>query len=74
MRPPNRPDLNPIEHMWPPLVDAVDIAQPTTRRGMLQVVRKAWNNISEEFVRELCESMDKRMTQVQERDGGMTDY
>lgn len=74
MRPSNRPDLNPIEHMWPLLINALDVAQLEKRRRNVQVVRDACNNIREKEVRDLCASMKRGMTQEQERDGGITDY
>lgn len=78
------PDLNPIEHCWahmkriiyrnhPHLVtDYIPAAR--LRVELLDAIYEAWEEISEDFLWKLCESMERRVASVIVARGGYTKY
>jgi hypothetical protein len=70
------PDLNPIENMWGSLVRTLQHRQvrPQNRDELLAVITDAWNDLPQDYFRNLCLSMANRLTRVIEANGEMTKY
>lgn len=73
--PPNSPDLSPIENLWSILSTSVyKDPEPKTLDQLKRRLRKAWNSISPETLRNLIESMPRRMTAVIANKGNAIAY
>lgn len=74
--PANSPDLNPIEHMWDLLKRSVrNTNQPVHNEAQLiNVLKTSWEQIPEETVRQLVESMPSRLQECVQKRGGHTRY
>lgn len=82
--PPNSPDMNPIEHMWRVLKAALHKRYPDTNvlRGGPEKVRQVleerlkvvWNEIAEEVLANLVESMTSRAAALCAARGWYTSY
>lgn len=73
--PGNSPDLNPVEHVWSSLQDSVFIEpRPRNRQELVYRVKETWYALKPEQLEKLSQSLVKRITQVEERDGRKTDY
>ena len=75
--PGNSPDLNPIENMWIWMKNQLkESSRCTNLQELRQEILKLWaekmNNI--QYLRNLVESMPRRLQDVIERDGGCTKY
>ena len=70
------PDLNPIEHLWDQLGRAIRQRdnQPSTLRELGQALLEEWNRIPAERLRELVNSMPRRLVDVVTARGGHTRY
>lgn len=74
--PSRSPDLNPIEHVWDELgrrVRARDPA-PATLRDLKQALVEEWDNIPQERIKNLINSMPNRLEAVRRARGGNTKY
>ena len=81
--PPYSPDLNPIENLWK-LLKAAIIKQypalatlPKSATSLMALVRAAigcWEELKEELLQKLVESMDRRMEAVILANGWYTTY
>ncbi len=58
-RPPQSPDLNPIEHLWDVVEREIRImdVQPTNLQQLCDAIMSIWTKISEECFQHLVESM-----------------
>ncbi len=74
-RPPQSPDLNPIEHLWDVGEREIHImdVQPTNLQ-QLRDVMSIWTKISEECFQNLVKSMTQRIKAVLKAKGGPTQY
>jgi len=81
--PPYSPDLNPIEHLWPHLKQALhqlrpdldDISnQAQQRRIMTESLPEAWKAIDSDVFRRVLESMPRRIQAVIDAQGWQTKY
>lgn len=72
--PPQSPDLNPIENLWSILDQNVDKGDVTNRDKLFEALEKAWMNINPQHIRNLVESMPRRLQSVIEAKGGHTKY
>ena len=81
--PPYLPDLNPIEHLWPRLKEAIytlrpDIALITSvemqKQALCEVLPGAWLSIREEVVEGCLHSMRDRLQAVINAEGWHTKY
>lgn len=71
--PPQSPDLNPIENLWAILKRrmAVHERAPTNMAELWQRVQEEWNNISDETIHNLVESMPNRIKSVKKKNKGL---
>jgi transposase len=82
--PPYSPDLNPIEHVWAELKKLVYKLHPelytmegpedTVLEKIKVAVYEAWEQISDEFLYNLVDSMYARVEAVKKARGGYTRY
>lgn len=74
--PPISPDLNPIEHLWDILKRRIRARNPVP--NSIETLRNAaheeWNRIPQEVIRNLLQSMPRRMQAVIRVRGGNTHY
>lgn len=74
--PPQSPDISPIEHLWHHI--KMELCKyPTHAKGVWEIwerVEEVWNNIPVEVVRNLIESMPRRIQAVIKAKGGNTKY
>ncbi|GFY02381.1 transposable element Tcb2 transposase [Trichonephila clavipes] len=62
--PPQFPDLNVIENLWPHLERAVQKHPITSKEQLKSVLQEEWPNIAPETTRHLVESMPRRLEAV----------
>lgn len=70
------PDLNPIEHVWDMLGRRVrdrEVA-PATINELRLAIQEEWQNIPQDAIRNLIDSMNRRMQAVIRARGGNTKY
>ena len=69
------PDLNPMENLWGILVREVyaNNRQYDDVETSQNAIFEAWDNINDETLQNLADSMKNRVYQVIERGGGVTD-
>lgn len=72
--PSQSPDLNPIENLWSILDQNVDKGDVTNRDKLFEALEKAWTNIDSQHIKNLVESMPRRLQSVIEAKGGQTKY
>ncbi|GFX17058.1 transposable element Tcb2 transposase [Trichonephila clavipes] len=72
--PPQFPDLNVIENLWPHLERAVQKHQITSKEQLKSVLQEEWLNIAPETTRHLVESMPRRLEAVISAKGYATKY
>jgi len=70
------PDLNPIENLWAIMARRVYAhgRQFSTREGRMRVILKAWDEIPQETLDALVESMPKRCAEVLLKQGKKINY
>lgn len=70
------PDLNPIEHIWDELERRVKrvLHPPNTLTELKQALNDAWEEIPQEVVREVIQSMPRRIDEVIQARGDSTSY
>jgi len=75
-RPPQSPDLNPIEHLWDVVEREILImdVQPKNLQQLCDAFMSIWTKISEECFQHLVESMPRRIKAVLKIKGGQTRY
>ena len=69
--PSRSPDLNSIENMWGLLVKKLQEKQQIfeNREQLLVSISKAWHELPENYFRNLCASMPKRLAKVIDANG-----
>lgn len=73
--PGNSPDLNPIEHIWARIQDAVLVApRPRNRQDLIIRVQEAWRGIPVAECKTLIESFPRRIAECLEKNGKHTHY
>ena len=74
--PANSPDLNPIEHLWDELGRRVRQRQPPPRNvaQLTAALQAEWNAIPQPTIRNLCESMGRRLNTCIRANGGHNRY
>lgn len=70
------PDLNPIENIWGILVRRIyaDNKQFRTKEELRDAIEQAWADLDQQTIDNLMNSMNNRVFQVINRNGGPTDY
>ena len=69
------PDLNPIENLWSMLErNLCSRHSPSCIAELTKAVRIEWNSIPQEVLRDLIESMPRRVHAVIQARGGATSY
>lgn len=72
--PPQSPDLNPIENLWAILDNRVEKTGVSNKQTYVAALEKAWNELDPQHLRNLVESMPKRLQSIIEAKGGHIDY
>lgn len=72
--PPQSPDLNPIENMWSILDDKLVKSAVTNKTQFFEILKKTWDDIEDKYLRNLVESMPRRLQKVIKAKGGATKY
>ena len=74
--PARSPDLSPIEHLWDVLGRAVRRIQAPVQNleELWTVLERAWNEIPQDVIRNLIDSMPRRIEAVIRARGGYTIY
>ncbi len=75
-KPPQSPDLNPVEHLWDVVEQEIHImdVQPTNLQPLCDAIMSIWTKISEECFQNLVESMPRRIKAVLKGKGGPIRY
>ena len=68
------PDLNPIEHIWSVVKKRIALRKPTNIADLRAIAEQEWNSIEPSVVRNLVESMPRRIQSVIDAKGGPTRY
>ncbi len=71
-RPPQSPDLNPIEHFWDVVEREIHIM--TNLQQLRDAIMSIWTKISEECFQHIVESKPRRIKAVLKAKGGSTPY
>lgn len=72
--PPQSPDMNPIENVWEILFQKVKGTKPKNLDELWEGLQTQWNNIPQEKIDRLIESMPERMNKVIKAHGWNTKY
>lgn len=72
--PARSPDLNPIEHLWDELGRRVRQRGPTSIAQLATVLKEEWDAIPQQRIRNLIQSMPRRIRDVLVTRGGYTTY
>jgi len=74
--PPSSPDLNPIENLWSiiKMRRQKKFGIPHSKQELIEQVQDIWLSLELDTLRNLCNSIEKRLRQCIERNGKPTDY
>lgn len=72
--PAQSPDINPIEHLWAILDTKLEERSLTKKIVLQEKMVEAWNQIDLQIIKNLVESMPKRLEAVIKANGGPTKY
>lgn len=74
--PSNSPDLNPIEHVWNWLKDALRDRRdrPSNLDQLFDFVQEEWRGIPRDYLKNLVDSLPSRIKAVIKSHGGATNY
>lgn len=72
--PGNSPDINPIENLWSIVKRGLKAKNISSVPRLEAAIREEWNNIPAQTLRNLSESLPRRLTAVKKRKGGNTKY
>ena len=76
--PANSPDLNPIEHVWREikrrLFELPLEERPTSLAALRDRISQIWNELDQDWIRRLVDSMLERLQAVIDAKGGHTKY
>ena len=72
--PPYSPDLNPIENLWSIMKDKLKGKKFISMSSLKSKLIKLWENIDEDWVKRLCESIYNRIDTWMETKGGLINY
>jgi len=72
--PPQSPDLNPIENLWAILDNRINKSGITNKNSYFEAVQLAWENLDPQHLKNLIESIPRRLQKVIEAKGGHINY
>ena len=72
--PAQSPDLNPIEILWGPLNRLTQDRNPQSEDELFEILKHAWNSMSDEYPHNLVESMPSRCKAVIQSRGWPAKY
>ncbi|EFN66003.1 Transposable element Tcb1 transposase, partial [Camponotus floridanus] len=67
--PPQSPDLNPIENFWAILDNRINKSGVTNKNSYFEALQLAWENLDPQHLKNLIESIPKRLQKVIEAKG-----
>lgn len=68
------PDMNPIEHLWDMLKRRVQKHNAQTLGALRNALQEEWDNLQQETIRDLINSMSRRIQELINVRGGNTHY
>lgn len=72
--PPQRPDLNPIEHLWDHLDKRIRNHTISSKAQLKEILLTEWGKISSDYTKKLVYSMPERLNEVLKLKGYPTKY
>ena len=72
--PPKSPDENPIENLWHELKTAANRCKPSTAAELWNALQEAWQQIAAARVRNLAESVPRRLGAIRRARSGNSRY
>lgn len=72
--PANSPDLNCIENLWSWLDRQIQKQEPRSKNDLIAIVEKLLQNVPQDIVENLSDSMPRRINECLKNGGGMTRY
>ena len=72
--PGNSPDLNSIENVWSKMKYDLREMDCSTKKKLIENIKKVWNNLPREYWVTLADSMPRRIQAVIDNQGGPTKY
>ena len=72
--PPNSPDLNPIENIWALLKRRIIKKQAHNKYELIQKAEESWNEISQDIISNVIDSMPRRIQACIDNNGDLTPY
>lgn len=72
--PAKSPDLNLIENVWSELTDNINSIGPKTQDQFAKAIKKAWDQVPQEHIRNCFKSMPARIQAVIDNGGAPTKY
>ncbi len=74
--PPYSPDLNPIENVWNWIKSKREskFPDPVDQQELITQIYEIWEDMTDEFVSQFCESYEKRLLAVLKANGMHTKY
>lgn len=72
--PANSPDLNCIENLWSWLDKQIATEEPRSKDHLIEIVTKHLNNVPIDIVKNLIDSMPRRIIECIKNSGGITSY
>jgi transposase len=81
--PPYSPDLNPIENLWKIMKDTIDSEHPevadlpknqTSKNLLIEAADEAWEAIEDQVLKDLVDSMPRRLAAIIKANGWYTKY
>jgi len=68
------PDLNPIENLWAILKANIKKRLPKTLEELKDIIMEEWDNLNDDYVRNLCFSIHNRIEMCIKNKGARIDY
>jgi transposase len=72
--PPQSPDVNPIENLWPLLETEMRKWKCSSRQMLIENLKKEWDKIGQEVTANLVNSMPRRLQAIIDAKGLYTKY
>lgn len=72
--PGNSPDLNPIENLFSQLKAKVERQNIRSIPQLKRSIKYHWTRLDQQYLKNICTSMPRRLKAVLDRKGGMTKY